>query len=231
MSERILQHLALVDHERALREADPDLHRVVQALKRYQQRRFEGTYADLLASDRYRPAARFFLDELYGPAEFKDRDEQFARIVPKIDRLFPSEVNEVVLDLARLHALSEQFDTQMARCLREVPLNRPNYLQAWQQVGRQDDRRSQLDLVLGIGRALDHLTQHAWLVTALRLMRTPARAAGLGALQAFLESGMASFRAMRGAADFLRTVQQREGLLLNALFSGAGPALEELPDP
>ena len=34
---------------------------------------------------------------------------------------------------------------------------------------------------------------------SLRLMRGPAQVAGLGDLQAFLESGFETFRAMRGA--------------------------------
>ena len=31
---------------------------------------------------RYAGAARFFLDELYGPGDFSQRDAQFARVVP-----------------------------------------------------------------------------------------------------------------------------------------------------
>ena len=66
------------------------------ALKAYQQQRFSRTYADLLASSRYAAASRFFLDELYGPQDFSDRDAQFARVVPALVRLFPQELVETV---------------------------------------------------------------------------------------------------------------------------------------
>jgi hypothetical protein len=51
-------------------------------------------------------------------------------------------------------------------------------------------------------------------------MRGPAQMAGLGALQHFLETGFDTFRAMRGAGEFLATVKQREAALAQTLFSG-----------
>ncbi|HNW64044.1 MAG TPA: hypothetical protein PKJ32_13640, partial [Piscinibacter sp.] len=88
----ILLQLDVVDRERCARNADPALAESVVGLKSYQQRRFAGTYADLLSNLRYAPAARFFLDELYGPRDFSSRDAQFARVVPAMVRLFPAEI-------------------------------------------------------------------------------------------------------------------------------------------
>ncbi|HEX5130330.1 MAG TPA: hypothetical protein VFV90_11320, partial [Usitatibacter sp.] len=55
----------------------------------------------------------------------------------------------------------------------------------------------------------------------LKLMRTPAKLAGLQDLQDFLERGFTAFRAMGGAGDFLASIQARETEILNRLFSGA----------
>ena len=66
----------------------PGLADKVEAIKRYQQPRFSHTYADLLASDRYAGAARFFLDELYGPGDFGRRDTHVSQVVPALVRLF-----------------------------------------------------------------------------------------------------------------------------------------------
>ena len=55
---------------------------------------------------------------------------------------------------------------------------------------------------------------------ALAVMRMPARAAGLGALQGFLERGVAAFARMRGATEFLDTIDARESALMNAIFAG-----------
>ncbi|MCL4699742.1 MAG: hypothetical protein KJ023_22235 [Burkholderiaceae bacterium] len=104
-ADAILASLAEVARERQRRAADPALGERVRALKQHQQQRLRGTHADLLASPRYRQSALFFLEELYGPADFVQRDAQFARVVPAITRLFPREVVGTVLALAQLHAL------------------------------------------------------------------------------------------------------------------------------
>lgn len=216
----ILSHLQAVEVERGCRAADPGLSAKVLALKQYQQRRFELTYADLLAHPRYAGASRFFLDELYGPADFTHRDAQFARVVPGLVRLFPAEVVSTVEALGALHALSEQFDTAMARQLTRSAVAATDYVRAWQACGDRPGRSRQIDLLLRVGRALDAFTRNTWLRHSLRMMRMPARAAGLDALQAFLECGFDTFRAMGGADDFLTVIETRERDLADALFEG-----------
>lgn len=215
----ILSHLQSVAEERARREAAPALAAATVALKQYQQQRFARSYADLLASTRYAAAARFFLEELYGPGDYSLRDAQFARVVPALVRLFPERVVDTVRQLAELHAISEQLDTAMAVELVAQPISAAGYVRAWQRVGRPADRARQIELTLEVGQALDALTRKPMLRQALRMMRGPAQAAGLASLQQFLECGFDTFKAMRGAADFLSTVEQRERQLAQALFA------------
>lgn len=217
----ILAQLDLVMRERALRGDDPGLVAAVTALKQYQQRRFALTYADLLESPRYGAASRFFLDELYGPQDFSDRDAQFARVVPAMVRLFPQEIVDTVGALAELHGLSERFDTVMARHLSGAVVDRAGYAQAWQRTGDPEGRERQIRLTLDVGRSLDRLTRKPLLRKTLHLMRGPARAAGLPALQQFLETGFDTFKAMDGAEEFLAIVGMRERALAQALFGSA----------
>ncbi|MBQ0932729.1 hypothetical protein KAK07_24080 [Ideonella sp. 4Y16] len=226
----ILRELGRVEAERQARLHDPALAGRVVALKRYQQARFACTHADLLADARYGPAARFFLEDLYGPQDFADRDAQFARIVPALVRLFPQEIVETVQSLVALHALTESLDSRMARALPSDAPDRRAYVQAWQQVGAAEERRQQLARVLDLGAQLDRYTRRPLLRQSLRLMRGPARSAGLGALQQFLERGFDTFAAMRGAQDFLARVQQREGALMNRLFAPDAVAVATAAD-
>jgi hypothetical protein len=214
----ILTHLQAVAKQRALRAADKGLGERVVAIKRYQQRRFERTYADLLAHPRYAGAANFFLEELYGPSDFTQRDAQFERIVPALVRLFPAEVVATVEALAALHALSERFDTAMGHALVAAEVDAPAYALAWQRCGDPTGRERQIVLMRSVGEAMDALTHNSLLRHSLRLMRRPARAAGMAALQTFLETGFETFRAMRGAKEFLDLVSQRERALARWLF-------------
>ena len=195
-------------------------------LKRLQSRRFAGTYADLLqGGGLYQPAAAFFLDELYGDKDYARRDEQFARIAGAVETLFPSHVAETAAALARLHALTEDLDLQMARLwLRrdEQESNARRYAGAWRDLGRRREREDQLHSVIRLGEELARLTRKPGLRTMLRMMRGPASAAGLGALQHFLELGFDTFAGMSrqrgGVEHFLGTVRQREEALFAFLY-------------
>lgn len=215
----ILKDLAAVNAERQVRAGDAGLAARVEAVKRYQQRRFESTYADLLTHPRYAGASNFFLRELYGPSDFTQRDDQFARIVPAVVRLFPVEVVGTVQALAALHALSEQLDSQMGRAVNDTDVDAASYVQAWQQCGDAPNRERQVTMLEQVGHALDALTRNPFLRHSLRVMRGPARAAGLANLHVFLESGFDTFRAMRGAGEFLGLIGSRERALAAALFA------------
>jgi hypothetical protein len=190
----------------------------VEALKHYQQERFRRTYADLLKDPRYRDAATFFLEELYGPKDFEQRDAQFMRIVPAVRRMFPQEIVHTVGNLASLHALSEGLDTEMGRHLPREEITAADYASAWAATGRPEARERQIVLTLAVGQSLDRYTRLPMIRTTLRMMRGPARAAGMSELQRFLESGFDTFKAMRGAAHFLGCIATRERALSAALF-------------
>lgn len=230
-AQEILRGLEAVADERAARLGDASLAAACDAIKRYQHARFGITYADLMAQPRYAGAAEFFLTDLYGPADFSDRDHQFARIVPALVRLFPARIVDTVAELAELHALSERLDTAMGRRLLSEAgapgaISGAAYGRWWRAVGEAALRERQIALMVSVGRALDSYTRNVLLRQSLRVMRGPAAAAGLGALQGFLERGFDTFRDMRGAEVFLETIASRERRLAASLFAGgAGPDL------
>ncbi len=228
-AQQILDGLQAVAAERAARAKDAALSSAVDGVKRYQHARFALTYADLMAQQRYARAAEFFLTDLYGPGDFTDRDAQFARIVPALVRLFPAHIVGTVAELSELHALSERLDTAaaqhwLASRVGNEPMSGAAYGELWRAVGQPLARERQIGLMVSVGQALDRYTRSIVLRQSLRLMRGPAAAAGLGALQAFLERGFDTFREMAGAAHFLSTIATRERELAARLFGGqAGP--------
>ncbi|GMV45109.1 MAG: hypothetical protein AMXMBFR66_05070 [Pseudomonadota bacterium] len=223
--QRIIDNIERVDAERARRAADAQLAERTLAVKRWQHARFGRTYADLLASARYGDASRFFLDDLYGPTDFAQRDRQFARIVPGLVRLFPREIVKTVVALSELHALSEQFDSAMAEAVTPDTIDEAAYGRAWRRVGDPAGRERQIALMLEVARALERYTRNPLLRHSLRLMRAPAHAMGLGTLQEFLERGFDTFGRMKGAGAFLDTIAERERALAARFFAGgeAGP--------
>jgi hypothetical protein len=224
-ADKIHQALEAVNVARRHHQSVPELGYASVEIKRFQARRFRATYADLLASSRYKAAARFFLEELYSDRDYSARDEQFARIASTLARLFPQSVVDTAGALAQVHALTERLDDLMAlQWLAGGPVSATSescalYIRCWRSVADHADRQKQLQTVLELGEQLDRLTRKPGLRTLLKMMRGPAAAAGLSSLQAFLEAGFDAFAGMHGATEFLGTVRDRESAWLDSLFN------------
>ena len=219
-ADRIRAQLDRVAHLRTQAHQD-GLAVAVHQVKQLQARRFRATYADFLADPRYAPATAFFLGELYGEHDFSVRDAQFARIAGAIERLFPEAVTELAVDLAETHALTESLDHALAGhwlALDGDHAYAEHYVRSWRLTGAREQRQRQLAVVQHMGMELQRLTRMKSLLIALRLMRGPAQAAGLSALQQFLENGFAAFATMGDASHFLKAITEREQRWIDALF-------------
>jgi hypothetical protein len=201
----------------------------VAAVKLYQRDRLARTHADLLQSDRYRLAARFFFDELYGVKDFSSRDAELAKMIPTMARLLPASALGAIADAVELDALSEQLDDAMGARLEALSaggeasppgLDDARYGELYRATGHRDLRARQIDLIEDIGQELDRLLAKPFLYRILKGMEAPARLAGLGQMQAFLVSGFEAFRAMKGADHFIRTIVSRERALMEQTFAG-----------
>ena len=185
-----------------------------------QAHRLERTYADLSAHARYRAATRFFLEDLYGEKDFSARDREMLRIVPVMARILPASAVETAAQAIELEALSESLDQRLAEALGEAALDDASYAAAYRESSSRREREHQVTLVVAVGRRLDGLVRKPFVSQTLKLMRQPARVAGLSGLQDFLERGFEAFRAMNGAHEFLETFSKRERRILEKLFSG-----------
>lgn len=198
-------------------------------LRAWQTRRLADGFKDFLASPHMRPAAEFFLTDLYGDKDFSARDRDVARIMPIMSRLLPESLIVAATDAIELAVLSHAFDLRMARALAKrprpmAPITVADYAEAYREVGNPRLRRHQIELVLGVGWTLDASVRKHGVFKLLRASRFPARAAGLSELQGFLERGFGAFEALGGAGEFLEAIGHRERLVSSRLFAGA-------PDP
>jgi hypothetical protein len=223
-SEEIRDALARVAAFRQQASGKPALAKALQTIKQLQAQRFAATYADMLADPVFAPSARFFLEELYSAQDYSARDAQFARVAVAIERTFPDAVVATVLSLAQLHRQTEELDMAMAQqlCTEKHSALARLYLSSWRKVDQRSLRNWQLNTVLEIGQALGRLTRKPGLRMMLKVMRRPAKLAGLESLQHFLESGFDHFAGMarkpEAVAAFLSTIRARETTWINQLF-------------
>ena len=192
-------------------------------LREWQAARLARTHADLLASPLYGVAASFFLDELYGPKDFSERDAEVERILPLMTSMLPVSGLRTLLLAVEVDALSERFDAAMVGVLGSAldrNLSESAYAAAYCDVGDRAGRLLQIRLVGETGEALDALARKPFVRGALKMMHGPAHLAGLGELHAFLERGFEAFKSMRDASEFLETIVARERAIAVALFAG-----------
>jgi len=215
----------------ATRAQNPILAGALERLSDWQSRRLAVTYADLARDPRYAEAIAFFQTDLYGPQDFSRRDADLARVVPMMARMLPESVILTVAKAMELSALSHELDMRVNEFLprADAQFTVEDYCRAFRRAGRVPERKRQIELIGEVGMALDRAVGKPLIRSALALMRAPARAAGLGELQTFLERGFDAFRRMKGAETFLATIRDRETGIVTAIFDGRIAPFAEPP--
>ncbi len=188
------------------------------ALKQWQIQRLRTTYADLLATPRYKEAAEFFLEELYGAKDVDQRDTEAQKVAPKLASLLPARAIDALLLAVQLDEMAERFDIEMSRTI-ELPITEENYAEAYRATGTEAERVRQIELADRIGKALEKLAKVPMLSTMLHMMKAPAALWGLSHLHRFLQRGFDAFVGMRGAREFLEKTNRRELAINERLFA------------
>ncbi len=204
------------------------------ALAAWQTARLSHTHRDLLESARYRPAANFVFSDLYGDRDYSLRDQDLERVYPVMVRVMPAGALDAIILALETHALTQALDIAMVERLSaqpdsSLPINAARYAAAYRACDNQASRRRQIELVVATGKLLDQVVDSPLIYSLIRLTHGPAHMAGLGALHDFLENGFKAFRHMRGAADFLRIIRERELKVMEQILGGA-PEQSWAPD-
>lgn len=195
----------------------------LEALQQWQRARLQRSYEDLGQRRDYRPAIHFFLTELYGGLDFRQRDQDLDKVMPVMIRFLPDATLETMSEAFELQAISLEFDIAMAEQARAhgyPGLDMERYAEVYRACGDRDGRERQILLIRKLGYDLEVLVRKPWINPLVRLLRGPAHAAGFGSLQEFLEEGLQAFRALRDIPFFIETVYGREWQAMENLFSG-----------
>ncbi len=228
LQRRLACHQALHDPRREPRNRS----RWLPEVRRWQSQRLEDSFAGFLDDPRSAPAAHFFLSDVYGEHDFSRRDADIAKVLPMMQRLLPAALLQTVADGIELGALTHAFDLRLSAALERLAPTRKRldaalYAKVYREVGQPRLRARQIDLIGDVGRGLAGATTRTgwmrWLPgvsTLLKLSRGPAKAAGLGELQGFLERGFEAFAALGDAEHFLERIDRNEREVSRRLFAG-----------
>ena len=221
LATQLARHQALHDPRREPRNA---LRRLPE-LRRWQAERLRRSFDHFLRDAGRRPAAEFFLEDVYGDHDFTRRDADIARVLPMMRRLLPKKLLATVADAIELGVLTQELDLEMAQVLeasapRRRKLDAALYAEAYRVVGGPVRRKRQVALIGRVGRGFGQALRMRGVAALLAFSRGPARLAGLGELQGFLERGYAAFESLGDAEAFVSEIERDEGEVSRKLFAG-----------
>jgi hypothetical protein len=201
-------------------ETDPN--RIL--LRTWQTERLQRTYADFLETRRYGPAARFFISDIYGAKEFKQRNYDIEYFYNLMRRFIPDILLSLVRNAIEVYHMTEELDRKLTTVLveelgMEDHITEEMYAEAYRLCDNYDERKHQIELLLEIGRQVDFSTRIPPIGIALRLARGPANRTGWHELHDFLNRGYKSFKQMGSAQKFLDAIRQREFQILDRIYA------------
>ena len=152
---RRLGEMLARNHAIAERVQEADFpHEQFHVLQQWQRARIARSFEDLAQKEGYRPAVQFFLTELYGGLDFRQRDQDMGRVMPVMIRFLPDRTLGTMSEAFELQAISLEFDMEMAVVMAQRRLNRldmQKYCAVYRTANDQPGRERQILLIREIG--------------------------------------------------------------------------------
>jgi hypothetical protein len=230
MLNKITQHL---EHTAHLNQVitEQNLSQQVSDLQTWQTMRLLTTHQDLWQSKRFKPAMQFFIDELYGPKDFSQRDAELARVVPKMSKVLPEKALISLEAALELNSLSLSLDFALVEDLNGETVDKNTYFESYRRVGQREKREQQIQLLEDLGIDLAQVVKISGISAILMLSRKPAKVAGVQSLHEFLEKGFKAFKKLGKVHDFIDPIIDRERQMMDDLFCASDVIDNPLPTP
>ncbi len=202
----------------------PQLDPKVAVLRAWQAQRLTRTYQDLLDLPRYRPACVFFLEDIYAPRDFSQRDHDIQQMHDFARRFVPDSMLRPLAILVELHQTSEALDRQLLDVLSHQlgvtdSITPDQYAEAYRLCDNYAERVRQIELIEHFCERLDGIVRSPITSPTLAVAKRPLRGAGYVELIEFLERGYHAFKRMHGSRHFRKAIKQRELGILDRIYA------------
>lgn len=202
---------------------DPEVLRQYERFVTWQLEYMLPFYEDLRTTADRAAAVDFVVSDLTG-INISERDRELARVVPAMSRMLPAKALAAVATAMELNARVLGINLSICRELYEeisidTEITAVSYCAACRRASQLEECLELVHLTAEIGRNLDDVIRIPMMGLMLRAMRTPARLAGFGVLQVFLESGYKTFNALQDIDRFLDEMTVRMTEVFTQIFT------------
>lgn len=218
---------------------DAKLLPLIQGVQAWQTLRMQSTHQAHMSNPDTAPALAFFVEQIYGPKDFSQRDADIKRVVPKMHKYMPSKALFSLESALRLHALSYELDYVLALELKKhvtaanrqfvtpnqtdankrIIINQQTYAAAFVSGHNGHLRQEQISLLEELGNNLSDAVAIKGVAMMLALSKHPARMKGLQTLHLFLQDGYKAFKKIPNSQTFMREIISKEAHLVALLFT------------
>ena len=208
---------------------DSRLREIYQAFIDWQLDYLLQYFEDMQARRDQAAAVAFIISDLAG-VEISQRDREFAKVVPMMVRMLPQSVLASAAAAMRLNAGVLENNLAICQAINAANLlsgkvSEREYAEACRCVTTYAECMELVELTVQLGHELQHAIEIPMIGVTLKAMRGPARLAGIGALQAFLETGFSTFAALENVDDFLNEIELRMERVFRRIYRGPISAL------
>ena len=190
-------------------------------LQSFQSQRLRSDHADLAAEPQYHEIAEFFFDEMYGPRDFKARDEQPHRLHQFV-HLAPGLNIGDVQNVLELLDLTNMLDDLVVQRLNQLgaPLDfdEPLYERAYREADNYSDRVHQIELARHALYNVYRMAKRPLIGAVLNRTHGLAQTVGMADIHRFLRLGFNSIQSVRDIHRFVETVCVREQDRLDRIY-------------
>lgn len=208
-------------HERYLN--DPELLDRYQRFVTWQLAYMLPFYDDLRQSADTRAAIDFIVSDLAGIG-ISERDHEIQRVIPAMARMLPAKALRVLA--AGMEQNARILEINLAICDAyyanhgiEIAISEKDYCAAAREAVTLTECLGLVQLTRQLGSELDRVIHIPLLGVTLMTMRLPARLAGFGTLQSFLEKGYLTFRSLDNVDQFLDLAEKLMQQLFERIYN------------
>ncbi|MEF3275907.1 MAG: hypothetical protein K6356_16185 [Chloroflexus sp.] len=191
------------------------------ALQIFQTNRLRRDYQDLSEIAEYQPLGEFFFNEMYGPRDFSQRDQEGRRLQHFLGML-PGVHARDLEEVLELLDLTYHLDDDLARLMMAAQIgtdfDEAIYEHFYRLADRYHERLRQLTLIRSSLYNVFRLSRSAVLGLALRRSHFVARLVGIGQVHTFLRLGYEALQHVTTIEHFAETIYQRELDRLNRIY-------------
>lgn len=180
-------------------------------------------YQELRQAQDTRAAIDFIISDLAGIG-ISQRDQEIQRVVPAMVRMLPTKALATLASAMQLNARILEINLAICRVYNDgysdvSTFTERNYCIAARQAVSLSECLELVQLTKKLGHNLQHITHIPLLGATLKAMRIPARLAGFGALQSFLEKGYSTFRNIESVEQFLDAAELKMQQLFERVYT------------